>query len=219
MIQLEIGDKEYEVPSSWEEVTLEYYCGVWVILDKYRYIIEPKEDEEVDADLIQRTTFKMYGEVFKYMTGIDDETLKKVPIEQVANLIEGIQELMDRYEPKGIDSFELEGEKYWFPFEFMRESTYGDYIEASQLELNTKYLENGRFDVLPEQMAILCRKDLEEFDEDEIEEKTKRFKKLTMDIVWEFAFFLNKRNSVLMQGFLTLKAEEETLKQQEQVEY
>lgn len=217
MIHLEIGGKEYKIPSSWTEVTLEYYCGIWKILDKYRHIIEPKEGEEVDVEGVQRVTFKMYGEVFKYMTNIDDETLKKVPIEQIANLIEGVQGLMDKYEPKGIDSFELDGDKYWFPFEFMRESTYGDYIEASQLELNTKYLENGRFDVLPEQMAILCRKDLEEFDEDEIEDKTKKFKGLTMDIVWEFAFFLNKRNKVLMQGFLTLKAEEEMLKQQEQV--
>ena len=52
MIQLEIGDKQYEVPSSWKEVTLEYYCGVWVILDKYRYIIEPKEGEEVEVKVI-----------------------------------------------------------------------------------------------------------------------------------------------------------------------
>lgn len=218
MIYITIGEKDYEIPSSWTEVTLEYYCEIWKILDKYRYIIEPKDGEEVSEEQLLMAEHKMCGEMFQYMTGIDDDTLKRVPMEQIASLISGIQELMDRYEPKGIDHFQLDGETYWFPFEFMRDNTYGDYIEATQLDLNTKYLENGRFDVLPEQMAILCRKDLEEFDEDAIEEKTKAFKKLTMDIVWEFAFFLNKRNKTLMQGILTLKAEQLTSELQEQEE-
>ena len=218
MIYIEIADKSYEIPSSWEEVTLEYYCEVWKILDKYRHILEPKEGEEVSEEVVAMTEHKMCGEIFQFMTGIDSDTLKRIPMEQVQSLISGIQDLLDRYEPKGIDHFELGGDTYWFPFEFMRNNTYGDYIEATQLELNTKYLENGRFDVLPEQMAILCRKDLEEFDEDGIEEKTKLFRGLTMDIVWEFAFFLNKRNKVLMQGILTLKAEQATSELQEQVE-
>ena len=33
----------------------------------------------------------------------------------------------------------------------------------------------------------------EEVDLDNIDEKAKKFKNLTMDIVWEFSFFLNKR--------------------------
>ncbi len=108
-------------------------------------------------------------------------------------VINSLDNIMVEYEPKGIDSFMFEGEKYYFPFEFLKTSTFGEYIEANQLELSTQYLKNGRFDILPEQMAILCKTMDEEVDLDNIDEKAKKFKNLTMDIVWEFSFFLNKR--------------------------
>ena len=40
-----------------------------------------------------------------------------------------------------------------------------------------------------EQIAILCKKVDEEVDLDNVDEKSAKFKHLTMDIVWEFAFF------------------------------
>ena len=58
-------------------------------------------------------------------------------------------------------------------------------------------MKNGRYDVLPEQMAILCRKEGEEYDEDLIPEKTDRFKKLKMDTIYEFAFFLTNQSLIL----------------------
>ena len=60
-------------------------------------------------------------------------------------------------------------------------------------------MRNGKYDVLPEQMAILCRKADEEYDEDKIEEKAEKFKELTMDIVFEFAFFLTQRTGKLVK--------------------
>ena len=59
--------------------------------------------------------------------------------------------------------------------------------------MNTSFLKHGRFDIIPEQMAILCKKVDEEIDFENLDAKTEKFKKLTMDIVWEFSFFLNKR--------------------------
>ena len=100
---------------------------------------------------------------------------------------------MEEYKPKGMDYFEFEGDIYYFPMDFLRTGTFGDYIESQQLEMNTQYLKNGRFDILPEQMAILCKQVDEEVDLDNIDEKAKAFRRLTMDIVWEFSFFLNKR--------------------------
>jgi len=62
-------------------------------------------------------------------------------------------------------------------------------------------MKNGKFDVLPEQMAILCRKSGEEFDDDIIPSKSDNFKKLTMDIVWEFSFFLTMQSVKLTRTF------------------
>ena len=44
-----------------------------------------------------------------------------------------------------------------------------------------------------------CRKSEEEFDDEAIPEKTEMFKKLTMDVVWEFGFFLTQQNLKLVK--------------------
>ena len=63
--------------------------------------------------------------------------------------------------------------------------------------MNEKAMTNGHYDVLPEQMAILCRRLGEEYDEDEVAKKTEKFKNLKMDIIMEFSFFLTKQSQVL----------------------
>ena len=193
MLNLEINNKDYNIPNKWEEMTLDYYCEIYDIIKRYQV----KEDEEnSDNDLTKyhiNQENKMYKELFIFMTGIDEETMKNVPMKDVMAVIECLNEIMEEYKPKGMDYFEFEGDIYYFPLDFLRTGTFGDYIESQQLEMNTQYLRNGRFDILPEQMAILCKKVDEEVDLDDIDEKANKFRGLTMDIVWEFSFFLNKR--------------------------
>jgi hypothetical protein len=81
----------------------------------------------------------------------------------------------------------------------LQKNTYGDFIESTQLEMYIENMKNGRFDILPEQMAILCRKIDEEYDDDVIPKKAEKFKKLTMDIIWEFSFFLTMQNNILLK--------------------
>lgn len=193
MLNIEINNKEYNIPNKWEEMTLDYYCGIYEIIKKYQ-ITEDEENSENDlTKYIANQENKMYRDLFIYMTKIDEKTMKNVPISDVFAVIECLEEIMEEYKPKGFDYFEFEGDVYYFPLDFLRTGTFGDYIESQQLEMNTQYLKNGRFDILPEQMAILCKKVDEEVDLDDIDEKAKKFRGLTMDIVWEFSFFLNKR--------------------------
>ncbi len=193
MLNIEINNKEYNIPNKWEEMTLDYYCGIYEIIKKYQ-ITEDEQNSENDlTKYLASQENKMYRDLFIYMTKIDEKTMKNVPISDVFAVIECLEEIMEEYKPKGLDYFEFEGDIYYFPLDFLRTGTFGDYIESQQLEMNTQYLKNGRFDILPEQMAILCKKVDEEVDLDDIDEKAKKFRGLTMDIVWEFSFFLNKR--------------------------
>ena len=195
MLVLEINGKEKKIPCQWEEMTIDHYCGIYQIIKKYQ-ITEEQQKEDSGKDLekfyfVQES--KMYKELFSYMTGIPVKEVDKIKMSDVEQVINSLDNIMLDYEPKGMDSFVFEGDTYFFPFEFMKTGTFGDYIEANQLELSTQYLKNGRFDVLPEQMAILCKKVDEEVDLDSIDEKANRFRKLTMDVVWEFSFFLSKQ--------------------------
>jgi len=193
MLVIEIEKREYSIPDSWQEMTLDYYCGLHQIISKYQ---KTEEEEESDNDLSKYFFMqenKMHRELFGYMTGISSEKISRVPMESINSVLNCLEAIFQEYEPKGMDYFKFEGDIYYFPIDFLRTGTFGDYIESQQLEMNTQYLKNGRFDVLPEQMAILCKKVDEEVDLDNIDEKAKAFRRLTMEIVWEFSFFLNKK--------------------------
>ena len=193
MLKIEINKKEYNIPNKWSEMTIEYYCGLYAIIKKYQ-ITEEQENSENDlSKFFISQENKMYEELFVYMTGISKSVMKKVPMQDVTAIIRCLDEIMEEYKPKGIDFFELDNETYYFPVDFIKSGTFGEYIESQQLEMNTSYLKHGRFDIIPEQMAILCKKVDEEIDFENLDAKTEKFKKLTMDIVWEFSFFLNKR--------------------------
>ncbi len=207
MLTITINKKDYQIPNQWEEMTLEYYIGIYAIIKKYQRTEEQEKNDE-GKDLMKfhfQQETKMYRELFVYMTGLDDSTMDRVSMDDVESVLQCLDNIMAEYKPKGITHFELDHEMYYFPMDFLRTGTFGEYIESSQLEMNTEYLKNGRFDILPEQMAILCKTVDEEVDLDDIDEKARKFRGLTMDIVWEFAFFLNQRSLrslSVMQTFL-----------------
>ena len=157
-----------------------------------------KRLSEATLDFLkQRDLINMNKDIFQYVANISDEDIELVDLEQAMSVINAMAIFQSQYKHQGKDRFELDGETYFFPKENMLDNTFGDYIEATQLEMNIDQLSNGYYDVLPEQMAILCRKEGEVYDDSLIEEKTEKFKTLTMDTVMEFSFFLTKRSQQL----------------------
>ncbi len=209
MLEIKIQDKNYEIPTEWKDMTLEYWYGLYAIINKYN-----KRDEEgniIEAEHSTVEVLKMNKEIFMYLTGFKERQMNNLDLDSVNVAINTFAGTLEEYKPKGIQKFELDGETYYFPKEFLKRNTFGDYIEATHLESTIKIMKHGKFDVLPEQMAILCRAAGEEYDDDIIPEKTEKFKKLTMDIVWEFSFFLTMQSVKLTKTFQMFlgKTEEE----------
>ena len=209
MIEIQIKEDKYEIPTEWKDITLEYWCGLYNIIKKYTETAEEKENEEVvEPKLDEVKVLRMNKEIFKYVTGINDIVLNKLDLESVNTAVGTIGQMMEEYKPKGIDRFEFEDNVYFFPKEFLKRNTFGDYIESTQLDATIQMMKHGKFDVLPEQMAILCRTIDEEYDDDVIPSKTDKFKQLTMDIVWEFSFFLTMQSVKLTRTFQTFLGKE-----------
>jgi len=215
-IELKQGNdvRDIVIPTKWEDITLEYWCGMYMVIKKFqdeaavRKGDADKERENADDfwlkqladkdDLLSNfDNIRLNRDLFAYMTGLGSESMSLVDMDSVNQVIGVLDELIEEYKPKGIESFEFKEETYYFPKEFLRKNTYGDYIEATQLDMYIDMMKHGRFDVLPEQMAILCRRIDEEYDDNIIKEKTEGFKQLTMDIVWEFGFFLTNQSQKL----------------------
>ena len=202
MIEIQIKEEKYEIPTEWKDITLEYWCGLYNIIKKYTETAEDGENKEnVEPKVDEVKALRMNKELFKYVTGINDNILNQLDLESVNTAVGTIGQMMEEYKPKGIDRFEFDGEVYFFPKEFLKRNTFGDYIESTQLDATIQMMKHGKFDVLPEQMAILCRKIDEEYDDDIISSKSDKFKKLTMDIVWEFSFFLTMQSVKLTRTF------------------
>ena len=209
MVEIKIQDITYEVPTKWKDITLNWWCGLYSIINKYN-----KKDEEgnvIEAEHTEVQTLQLNRDIFMYLTGVNANDMKMLDMESVNAAVGTVGELLQEYKPQGIDRFEFEGETYFFPKEFLKRNTFGDYIESTHLESTIQIMKHGRFDVLPEQMAILCRKASEEYDDDKIPQKSDKFKELTMDIVWEFSFFLTMQSVKLTRTFQTFlgKTEEE----------
>jgi len=209
MIQIKIQDKNYDIPTKWKDMKLNYWCGLYDIINKYN-----KRDEEgniIEEDHSEVEALKMNRDIFMYLTGLSLNQMEKLDLESVNAAITAFSGALEEYKPQGIEKFELDGEVYYFPKEFLKGNTFGDYIESTHLDSTIKIMKHGRFDVLPEQMAILCRAAGEEYDDDIIPQKTEKFKELTMDIVWEFSFFLTMQSVKLTRTFQMFlgKTEEE----------
>jgi len=124
--------------------------------------------------------------------------------------------LNESYIPIHIDSFVLNEQKFYLPEEFMQKSSFGRYIEAEQLELHSNMLDKGNLDILPRQIAILCKKEgeSEKLDDAIIDKRAEMFKQLDMATIWDVSFFLNKLEQRLVISSLTYQEKEEMLKQE-----
>jgi len=209
MVEIKIQEKSYDIPTEWKDITLRYWCGLNSIINQYN-----KRDDEgnvIEAEHSEVELLKMNRDIFIYLTGVSHNEMNMLDVDSVNNAVAIFSQTLEEYKPKGIDKFEFEGDEYLFPKEFLRRNTFGDYIESTHLESTIEIMKHGRFDVLPEQMAILCRKADEEYDDDAIPAKTEKFKELTMDFVWEFSFFLTMQSVKLTRTFQMFlgKTEEE----------
>ena len=217
MVEIKIQDETYNIPTEWKDITLKWWCGLYTIINKYN-----KKDEEgnvIEAEHTEVELLKMNRDIFIYLTGIDENTMNQLDTDSVTAAVSTVGQLLEEYKPKGVDRFEFEGETYFFPKEFLKRNTFGDYIESTHLESTIKIMKHGRFDVLPEQMAILCRKGGEEYDDDEIPSKTDKFKELTMDIVWEFSFFLTMQSVKLTRTFQMFLGKTEEEVEEEKIKF
>ena len=187
MVEIKIENNSYDIPTEWKDITLRYWCGLYYIISQYN-----KKDENGEVIVEEHSELqllKMNRDIFMYLTGLNQDEMSRLDVDSVNQAVATFSSLLEEYKPKGIEKFEFEGEEYLFPKEFLKRNTFGDYIESTHLDSTIEIMKNGRFDVLPEQMAILCRRVGEEYDDDAIPAKTEKFKELSMDFVWEFSIF------------------------------
>ena len=224
MINLKVGYIDCKIPNAWNEISLADYSKLYAIIKENEFV-EPNvdnefpSDEETNAIDSERAlhNVKTNRKVFAEMTGIDEQTINRVDGNEMAETLllmtNFLNSDVDRIEVEENTnhSFKFNNKKYFFPIAEMKDSTFGDFIEAAQLDMLAQQNKAGKFGVIAEQMAILCREVGEEYDEKIVMKKTKLFQGLTMNVVWNFVFFLNRQISLFKKNIPTsLKMANET---------
>jgi len=201
MINLTVGDQQCKIPQSWNEINLKDYTKIYSIIKANEFVEPDTTDVSPDHLNAIQTERALHNvrtnrEVFSEFTGIDKQTINQVDGNEMSDTLMIMSNFLNSevttksLEPNQKMSFTLKGKEYFFPISEMQTSTFGDYIEASQLDMLAEKHKAGRFGVIAEQMAVLCRERGEVYDEEIVAKKTKMFSALTMDIVWDFIFFL-----------------------------
>ncbi len=186
------------MPNEWKELRLKDWVWILEKINSYGLSDAMPEDMSDDEKTIEEARrsvewLKCSKEIFSKMSKLPMDKVNLIHKSDVIQIVNGMTWFMEQDKPSSeMEFFELKGKKYHFPKLNMEESTFEDFVEASQLDLLNKNIKLGRMSVVAKQMAILCRLEGETFDDVDkvIGKREKMFKELPMDVVWNFFFFL-----------------------------
>jgi len=209
MKTLKLNEKDIKIPENWAEVPfskfLEFNNLSKTFKTKEEMEEEYKDDKETKEYKITLDNLKANTKVASFWTGLTEDEISMCDIDSINELMEDLNFMTQTYTPININSFKFKGEEYFVPETGMRKSTFGDYIEAEQVEINNKELEDGKLESLPMQTAILCKKKEElgtNLSEDTVMERVDIFKELDMATIWDVGFFLTKHEQRLLSSTL-----------------
>jgi hypothetical protein len=223
MKTITLNEKEYELPESWLELEFERFLSFSKLVSNQKteedlrkeYKEQGLSDEIIDLQIgVDNMAFNT--DIASFWTGLSKDEIAMLSMKEVEDIIKACSFVNEQYNPISLDKFTFNGETYHLPKPGMIGENFGTYIEAEQIEVNNKNIENGNLEVLPKQMAILCKKEGEEkglVDDLTVEKRAKEFRKIDMATVWDVAFFLLKQESVYMNLILTSMQTQETQKQ------
>jgi len=209
MKAIEISGKQVQLPESWLEIKWRKFLDFTKIINSYDADIKKGEEEKEDTDYKTVLRNLEYNtKILSFWTGCTTEEVSHWDMKEAEEIMQVLSFVNLEYVPIEIKSFTIGEEKFLLPKDLMKSSSFGRYIEAEQLEIQSSMIDQGKIEYMPRQIAILCKKEgeSEKLDDDIIDKRAELFKQLDMATIWDVAFFLNKLEQGLLTSFLTYQA-------------
>tara|TARA_R100001244_G_C5163443_1_gene131199 strand:+ start:1441 stop:2091 length:651 start_codon:yes stop_codon:yes gene_type:complete len=216
MEEFVLNEKEVKIPNCWADVSFKQFMEFSKLIGGFEDKGEVKEGDEVAQWERTLDDLKDNTKVLSFWCNLDEQEVSMLDLDMASEVMKTLAFVSEPYTPIHISSFKIGDEKFILPEELMQKSSFGRYIEAEQLEMQANLLEKGRIEILPRQIAILCKKEgeSEKLNDDLIDKRAKLFEKLDMATIWDVAFFLGKLEQRLMLSFLISQEVEATQNQQ-----
>jgi len=168
MKTIKFNEKEYQVPESWQDVTVG-------MLIKSAELSELLDDAPIIA-------------IISAYTSIPVKELKLSQSEAVLEIVSTMSFISDEYVPTPRTEFEFQGELYSCEPD-LTDQRFEDFVSIQTTLYN--YREEP-YRALPKLIAIYCKKDSETLDDFKLDERSKLMEGLSMTIAKDIeAFFLH----------------------------
>ena len=211
MLVFSAGEHEFSVPEEWSEITLEKYAVFIDAVNELQAKLKEDDNEDIGFYQIVLEYREHFNKLFQTFTGIEPSIIDKIKADNIYTTYMYIMNFLKEPNYNKIDSFTFKRKKYHLPkskIDYfgneieMAEASFGEVVEAMQVQEMDKSFQENNFKVLPYQIAMLCRRKGEDYNDQIIKERAEVFKKLTMDIVWQVAFFLIKQKQKSLKRLL-----------------
>ena len=211
MLVFSAGEHEFTVPEEWSEITLEKYAVFIDAVNELQKKLKEDDNEDIGFYQIVLEYRKYFNNLFQTFTGIEPSIIDRIKADNIYTTYMYIMNFLKEPEYNKIDSFTFKKKKYYLPKSKvdyfgneieMAEASFGEVVEAMQVQEMDKSFQENNFKVLPYQIAMLCRRKGEDYNDQIVKERAEVFKELPMDVVWQVAFFLIKQKQKSLKRLL-----------------
>lgn len=208
MLNIEINGEQRSIPTKHNELPLSKFCEIWKVLRKYDVdkadLDREMSDEQIEEGITQE--FDLTTELVAVLLDISIEDAKAVDFGvamQITDIFNNDM-LNEKHEDdmQGV-SFKVGEELFYYPSLELNDLTFGEYAEMKQCEQILGKDVGNRFDYIPRQMALLCKKKNEKKGDYDVSKREELFKTITTDKALMFAFFLLKWTNNLHSNIQT----------------
>jgi hypothetical protein len=227
MLKIDVRGIKYDLCNDWHDITLAKFRELisiempvklkrkWQALLKGDNTLYDELAKEIHYRDIVKTFPEYYGKVLKFCSTVPQDIIEQISWqirEQLFNeyllkfAISGIADLpLDKdekglcdYNPKLIESFEFEGERFFLPKSLERggavtplvDESILTFSEASDIEIALHEWAEKGIDAMSQVIAVYCLKEGEKHTDELVLERTEKFKTLPMSEVWEVFFYI-----------------------------
>jgi len=210
-------DTVLKCPEKWEEITLGRYVKFHKLYGELLAKIESEEDEDLTILQVINKHPDYFKRVVCFWLGIAEQEIDLFKFEDVITVWGAISKVLEQpainegcesFKYKGITYTSTENKTNHFGQRLpLSGQTFGEVVEFLQVEQTQKAVDGGDFGAIPYQIAILFRKENEVYSDEMVSERAEMFLGLSMDIVWEIAFFFqHKKKDYLTNTQVSLQA-------------
>jgi hypothetical protein len=225
MIIFKANGVQYEFPEGWHDVTLQQFILYTkdiepntpeVIQESIKAAFLDRKPEEAAAiwgaipkNDLAKTVYPFLAEYVEFWTGLDKGTTlgdygqPPMRTKDLEKLFWAIETRLFAFSyNKDFKKFKHKKKTFYLPVKHMEQSTAIEFMQAAEYETQIKDLEVGKWQVIPQIMAVICHRKGERYNSNRLESRAKFFNSVTMDIVFNVSFFLLKLNNTLKENTL-----------------